>query len=350
VPDFVLFLIVLSVLILGHEFGHFLAAKLSKVKVEEFGIGFPPKLLTLFDAWGTKFTLNWIPLGGFVRPAGENDPSVPDGLAGSSKRARAFILLAGPLANVLLALVAFTLAFRFTAPDTQRVLISSVAESGPAQSADVQVGDLILQVDDEPVDGFRSMQAAIAERVGTPTTITLLRDGREITIDLIPRENPPEGEGPIGVILGHPVMQTTWPQAFTEGVRLLGLQVDGLVHLPGRLISGEATSEEARVSGLKGIHDMLAWANSVDEASNQGPFLTLNLVGFISVGLAMANLLPFPALDGGRLMFVLIELVLGRRIKPRYEGLAHAIGFAILLALMVYVNLQDFVNPINLPR
>lgn len=349
-PDFVLFVIVLSVLILGHEFGHFLAAKISKVRVDEFGIGFPPRLLTLFEAWGTKFTLNWIPLGGFVRPAGENDPSVPDGLAAANKRVRAFVLIAGPLANVLLAMVVFTVAFRYTAPDTERVLISGVAEGGPAQAAGIQVGDLVEEVDDEPIHGFESMQVAISERVGTPTTLTLLREGDEFSVQVVPRRDPPEGEGPVGVILGHPVKESTWSQAVSESVQLFRMQVDGLVHLPGRLLRGEASSEEARVSGLKGIHDMLAWANSVDQATNQGPFLTLNLVGFISVGLAMANLLPFPALDGGRLMFVLIELVIGKRIKPRYEGLAHAIGFAILLALMVYINLQDFVNPINLPR
>jgi regulator of sigma E protease len=105
---------------------------------------------------------------------------------------------------------------------------------------------------------------------------------------------------------------------------------------------------ETRVSGLKGIHDMLAWASSIDRSA-QRPFLTLNLIGVISTGLALANLLPFPALDGGRLMFVLFEVVFRRRISPRYEGLAHAIGFTLLLALMIYINLQDFINPIPLP-
>ena len=125
-------------------------------------------------------------------------------------------------------------------------------------------------------------------------------------------------------------------------------QVIGILQLPGRLISGEASQEEARISGLKGIHDMLAWASAVDRSSER-PFITMNIIGVISLGLALANLLPIPALDGGRLMFVFIEAVIGRRISPKFEGLAHAIGFAFLLLLMVYFNLQDFINPISLP-
>jgi regulator of sigma E protease len=99
---------------------------------------------------------------------------------------------------------------------------------------------------------------------------------------------------------------------------------------------------------LKGIYDMLGWASSIDRTSEL-PFITMNLVGVISVGLALANLLPFPALDGGRLMFVLFELIFRRKISPQLEGYAHAIGFAILIILMIYINLQDFVNPIQLP-
>ena len=106
--DFLLFAFVLGALIIGHELGHFIAARLTKVKVDEFGLGFPPRLATLFRAGGTKFTVNAIPLGGFVRPAGEDDPTVEGGLAGANKRTRAAVLIAGPLANVLLAILAFS--------------------------------------------------------------------------------------------------------------------------------------------------------------------------------------------------------------------------------------------------
>ncbi len=129
----------------------------------------------------------------------------------------------------------------------------------------------------------------------------------------------------------------------------MAFQLENLVLLPSRLIRGDLAPEEARVSGLKGMYDMFAWAGQIDRDA-QRPFLTLNLMGIISIGLAFANLLPFPALDGGRLAFVAFEVVFRRRVAPRHEGLAHAVGFVLLLILMAYVNLQDFTDPLVLPR
>ncbi|MGD8814503.1 MAG: M50 family metallopeptidase [Anaerolineales bacterium] len=347
--DLLLFIAVLAVLILGHEFGHFIAARLCRVPIEEFGIGFPPRLFTLFEAGGTKFTFNLIPLGGFVRPRGEDDPSVPGGLASAPKRVRSAVLLAGPVANVILAFFAFIAAFKFAAPDIERVLITVVETDTPAADAGMLPGDLILSVEDEAIIGISGLQEAILSKAGEETNFTIDRDGQSIEFTLVPRLDHPADQGPIGVVVGNPTMETTWLQAVSLGWEATWSQFDEMIHLPGRLISGEVAPEDARVSGLKGMYDMLAWAGSIDRSA-QRPFLTLNLIGIISIGLAMANLLPFPALDGGRLIFVGIEAVLGRRLSPRYEGLAHAIGFIVLLALMVYINFQDFINPINLPR
>ena len=346
--DILLFIAVLGFLILAHEFGHFLAARLRGVKVEEFGIGFPPRILTLFERNDTKYTLNWIPLGGFVKPAGEDDTEVPDGLAASSKRTRAVVLLAGPAMNVLIAFLAFFIAFKFAAPDAERVLITGVTDGTPGHAAGIVTGDLVLAVNDVPIDGFDRMVESVSENKGQSITIVLLRDGKSNTVVLIPREEYPDGQGPIGVTLGYPVRQVGWIEASGMSVDSMLLQVNALMRLPGRLLSGEATPEEARVSGLKGIHDMLSWASAIDRSS-QRPFVTLNIIGVISLGLAIANLLPIPALDGGRLTFVALEAIVGRRISPQFQGYAHAIGFAILLALMVYFNVQDFINPITLP-
>jgi regulator of sigma E protease len=348
-PDFLLFVLILAALILGHELGHFVAARAGKVRVDEFGIGFPPRLATLFRAGGTRFTINAIPLGGFVRPAGEDDPDIPNGLAGSSKRTRAAVLIGGPLANVLIAFLAFTAAYRFAAPDFNRTLISSVAEGSPAEAAGLLPGDIILSVHDQAVTSLDTLQQAIADSLGKLTTITVERAGVRLQFELTPRASPPEGQGPIGIVTGNPRLPVTWPQAVGMGADSIRVQFRELVHLPARLIQGQVAAEEARLTGLKGMHDMLAWARDVDRSA-QRPFLTLTLIGVISTGLALANLLPIPALDGGRLMFVAFEAIFGRRISPRYEGLAHAIGFALLLALMLYVNIQDFVNPISLPR
>jgi regulator of sigma E protease len=349
VSDFILFVVVLATLIIGHELGHFIASKLTGVKVKEFGIGYPPRILTLFELKGTKYTLNWIPFGGFNLPEGEDDPSVPGGFAGASKLVRTVILVAGPAANIFLAFLAFLLAYKFSAPDFERVQVIQVVEGTPAAETGIMTGDIILRVDDQQIIGSDSMVAAVKSRIGIPIEIELLRGEQVITVVVTPREQYPSDQGPVGVTLGHPVKPMSWVEAAKIGIENIGLQVNAIIRLPGRLISGTASPEETRISGLKGIHDLLAWANSIDRSA-QRPFLTLNMIGMISTGLALANLIPLPALDGGRLMFILIETVFRRRISPRYEGLVHAIGFTLLLALMIYFNLQDFVNPITLPK
>ncbi len=344
-----LFVAVLAVLIFGHELGHFLAAKATGVVVEEFGFGFPPRLATLFYYRGTRFTLNAIPLGGFVRPAGEDDPDVPGGLASASKRVRTAVLVAGPLANVLLAFVAFTAAYKFAAPDPSKVIITTVDTGSPAEQAGLQADDLILTADSQAVDGFDTLQSIVNDHLGQPISLTLDRHGQTVEATLIPRTNPPPDEGPIGITLGNPSKAEPLAEAVRLGWDSTATQVTMIVRLPARLMEGQIQPSQARVSGLKGMYDMLAWAGRIDR-NTQRPFLTLNLIGVISIGLAIANLLPFPALDGGRLMFVAYEAIAGRRIAPRYEGLAHAIGFAVLLIVMLYVNFQDFVNPIALPH
>jgi regulator of sigma E protease len=348
VPDFLLFIIVLGTLLLCHELGHFIAAKLTRVRVDEFGIGFPPRLISLFEAGGTKFTLNLIPLGGFNRIAGEDDPEVTDGLAAASKRVRVFVLSAGSLANVFLGFAAFVLAFKFAAPDIERVIIADVVPAAPADEAGIQVGDLVESVDDQPINSFETMVDAIQNRPNDTVRIVVERDDQKLTFELAPRTEYPADQGPIGVVLGHPALETSWLSATRMGGESIVMQVDALLRLPARLIQGTAEPEETRISGLKGIHDMLAWANDIDRSAHR-PFLTLNLIGVISVGLALANLLPFPALDGGRLLFVFAELILGRRIPPKFEAIIHTIGFAFLLVLMIYINLKDFTNPISLP-
>lgn len=347
--DIVLFAGVLAVLIVGHELGHLLGAKLTGVPVEEFGIGFPPRLVTLFQAGGTRFTLNLIPLGGFVRPAGEDDPDVPNGLASAPKRVRAIVLVAGPLANIILAFFAFTAAYKFAAPDPTRVLITEVTPATPAAAAALMPGDIVQSADGQPIDSFEDLQAVVAEHLGQPLNLTVLRDGQPVQIEVVPRQDYPDDQGPIGIVLGYPTRQVGMLQAIELGAQSTWVQFREILRLPGRLIAGTIDQGETRVSGLKGMYDMLVWAGEIDRDA-QRPFLTLNLIGIISTGLALANLLPIPALDGGRLMFVAFEALIGRRIPPRHEGLAHLVGFALILALMVYINLQDFVNPINLPR
>ena len=242
--DFLLFVVVLGTLIIGHELGHFIASKLSGVKVKEFGIGYPPRILTLFELKGTKYTLNWIPFGGFNLPEGEDDPSVPGGFAGASKRVRTAVLLAGPAANILLAFLAFSLAFRFSAPDFERVQVIQVVEGTPADLGKILTGDIILSVGDQPITGTETMVDAVKSRIGMLTEITLLRDGREVTVEVTPREKYPSNQGPVGVTLGHPAKTMSWSEAAKIGLENIGLQVNAILRLPGRLISGTASPED----------------------------------------------------------------------------------------------------------
>jgi regulator of sigma E protease len=212
----------------------------------------------------------------------------------------------------------------------------------------LEAGDLVLRADGTTISSVDILRQVIADNLGLPLTLTVLRGGQEISAQLTPRAEPPPGEGPIGVTLGNPVRQVSTVEALSQGWRSTTEHFLQVLRLPGQWIRGELLPEETRITGLKGMYDLLAWAGEVDRAA-QRPFVTLSFIGFLSASLALANLLPIPALDGGRLLFLGMEIVLGRRISPRYEGWAHAIGYALLLGLMLYVNFQDFLNPLPLP-
>jgi regulator of sigma E protease len=232
----------LVALIIVHELGHFIAARSFKVEVEEFGIGFPPRLLTLFTIWGTKFTLNAIPLGGFVRPKGENDPNVPGGLAHASPWVRLVVLVSGPLANLLVAAILYTTIFsRMGSPDTTQVQIVDVAANSPAAMANLQPGDMILTVNNQEVTSTDTLSSLIAANLGEPTTITYERGGETGEITVLPRPNPPAGEGAIGIVMGNPTRSVGWFDALPAGTAAVYYHSRALLELPFNLIRGEVS-------------------------------------------------------------------------------------------------------------
>ena len=196
---FIEFVASLAILIIIHELGHFLASKLFKVEVEEFGIGFPPRLVTIFKAGGTIFSLNAIPLGGFVRPKGENDPTVEGGLAAAKPLVRIAVFLAGPLANILTAVILYSIIFvRIGAPDPSRaneVLINVVAQNSPASAAGLLAGDVITKVNGQEIDSTDKLHDLVYANLGQEMIFTYRRDGQEAEVKLTPRANPPQGEG-----------------------------------------------------------------------------------------------------------------------------------------------------------
>lgn len=347
------FFIVLTPIILVHELGHFIAARLSNIRIEEFGLGFPPRAMKLGEKNGTVYSLNWIPLGGFVRPAGEDDPSVPDGLAAASKRARFFVLSAGAGANFLMAVVVFWIAFMIGTP-IMAASVGDVNPASPALAAGLREGDVILEVNGTSVvgDNSQAIGEIMSQNAGQPVAVTVERDGDLVTLEVVPRrpgEYNPAVEGPIGVGLVYvPTGErlTFGPvEAAVNSVQSVWRIISLTVRVPAMLISGEISASEARPVSVVGISQIAGQAAEVS-VSNQNLFPVLNMVAFISVALGFTNLLPIPALDGGRILFVLIEAVRGRRIEPEREGMVHVVGMIFLLSLMVLMIVQDIVNPI----
>ena len=363
-----IFIVVFAGVVFVHELGHFLVARLLKVEVEEFGFGLPPRILTLFHWRGTEFTLNWLPIGGFVRPRGENDPNVPGGLAAAPPWTRLGVLFAGPFMNLLLGVAAFALLFfQIGVPDYTQVQINDVLPGSPAAQADIQVNDIVLTVNGAAVDGPNQLHDMIYANLDKPVDLTLRRGTGTVSVTATPLSSRLQDQGALGISMG-PVMVHSGSviQSLKYGSLAVYGQTRALILLPAQIFRGQVSPEDSRFVGLKGIYDLFGQAVSRDvqsreptSASPSAPaaaqtptFFTLQLIAILTVSLGVLNLFPFPALDGGRILFVLPELLLRRRVPPQFENVVNAVGMALLLAFMVYVNVMDFVSPavINLPK
>jgi regulator of sigma E protease len=343
------FLIVLTPIVLVHELGHFWAARLSNIRVEEFGFGLPPRAVKLAERNGTIFSLNWIPLGGFVRPAGEDDPSIPGGLASASKRARLFVLAAGAGANFILAIVLFWIALMIGTP---AVAVSYVNEGSPAMEAGLLPNDAILEINGEKIYNANILVDTVYQLAGQPVELLISRNGVQQTVTLTPRrpeEYNAATDGPLGIGLamtssGERVQRNPLDAALGS-VQFMWEYVSLYGRLPSMLMRGEITPQEARPVSIVGISQIAGQAAETS-ASSGNLFPILSMTAFISVALGLTNLLPIPALDGGRILFVLIEAVRGRRVEPEREGMVHIIGMLVLLGLMALLIVQDIINPI----
>ena len=362
VLTWIVFILAFGGMVLIHEFGHFIAARLCGIEVEEFGIGLPtPGALTLFTWQGTRFTLNWLPLGGFVRPKGENDPNIPGGLASASPWKRLVVLFAGPMMNLLAAVIIYSIIFnRVGVPDTTKVLIASVSPESPAAAAGLQDGDIFVSGNGQPIASYDELRQIIDANVDKPIDFVVNRHGQQVELTATPEMNKTEKRAMIGVGLGVPFKpRASVGETLGLGVQYTGYSVRALISLPAQLLRGTVSAEQGRIIGLKGIYDVLQQSVSHDvEASNGGgdtvpsptnpvdqPVRTLELLASLTISLGVFNLFPFPALDGGRIIFVLPELIFRRRVSPQVENFVHGMGMAVLLLFMLYVNIMDFINP-----
>jgi len=352
---FLEFVASIAALIIIHELGHFVVAKLFKVEVEEFGIGFPPRILPLFKLGGTLFSLNAIPFGGFVRPKGENDPTVEGGLAAAKPLVRIAVFLGGPAANILTAILLYTVIFiRIGMPDPARanqVLINAVTKDSPAYVAGLQAGDIITKVNDQEIDSTDKLHNIVYANLGKELTFDYLRGGQAGEVKLTPRANPPAGEGAIGIVMGTPTIALNPIVAFPAGINATYEHGKALFGAVGQMFQGKSPGGEARLVGYKGMFDIYENVR-VSDASSGYP-AGVSVLGFltsITISLGLLNLLPVPAVDGGRILFALPDLLFRKRIPQKYENVINAIGFTLLLILLLVVNLQDFINPIQIPK
>jgi regulator of sigma E protease len=337
-----IFLGILAVLILAHELGHFATAKAFGIKVEEFGLGFPPRLFGI-KRGETLYSLNAIPLGGFTKMAGEEDPKVERSLASKSVGTRVIVLSAGSIMNFLLPILLFAIAFMVPHDiATGDVLVAEVAPSSPAAAAGIETGDTILSLNDEPVKSIGDLHIYTQLNLGKEVNL-VVRHSNEIIeeVQLIPRWKPPPGEGAMGVTVSMPeVTITRQSYPFWEAIPLgISECIDTFVLFKNEILKWFIGATPVQVTGPVGI------AQLTGEVAQAGLSPLLLFAGFISINLAIINILPLPALDGGRIVFVLLGWIRrGKRISPQTEGLVHAIGFAILIAAMIAITYQDIIR------
>jgi regulator of sigma E protease len=337
-----IFILVLSILVLVHEFGHYWVAKRNGIWVEEFGFGLPPRVFGK-KIGETIYSVNLFPFGGFVRLHGENEEGISKpnrAFSGKSKKVRFAIVIAGVVMNFLLAVFAFAIVYSFSGipRDMGFVKVVDIAAGSPAQSGGVVVGDVIKKVDGVEVKTVDEFVKKVEEKKGKKTFVELENDKRLI---LSPRETPPEGEGPLGVVITTteiyfpPVWQRPFLgiyYGFKDAIFWGETVIKGFASIVTSLFKGVVPQDIAGPVGIFAV---------TSEAAKIGVIALINFIGILSVNLAILNVLPFPALDGGRLLFIAIEGIIGKKVLPKVESAIHSVGMIILLLLLLAVTAHD---------
>jgi regulator of sigma E protease len=357
------FLFVLSLVVFFHELGHFLVARWCGVRILVFSIGFGPELLGFHDRHGTRWKISAIPLGGYVRFFGdENAASVPDTarLAGmdEGERAQSFmfqpvakraaIVVAGPLANFLLAIVIFSAIFMLYGKQTLSARVDSVQPDSPAAAAGFQPGDVVVAIDGNPIDSFAEMQRIVSDSAGETLDITIIRDGVQLVLKATPQlKEVKDGFGNVHRIgiLGisrsmEPgdlkVQPLAPPQAVWMGLQETWFVVDRTLSYIAGVVVGREPADQ--LGGPIRIAQMSGQVASI------GFVALIHLAAVLSVSIGLLNLFPIPLLDGGHLLFYSIEAARGRPLSERAQELGFRIGFAIVIMLMIFATFNDIVH------
>jgi regulator of sigma E protease len=377
------FLIILSLLVLIHEAGHFFVAKLFGIKVEEFGYGLPPR------AWGKKigetlYSINWLPFGGFVKLYGEDEAGsgsikvkksalptedIDRAFFSRSVPQRAAVVVAGVVMNALLAVLIYYVflgmsGFKTELPllgdyhffgveqkNVSQIIINGIQKDSPAAKARIPEGSKVTSINGQQFTSAAAFSTFIAAHKGK--TITLAWQNLQTNATgqavLIPRINPPKGQGALGISfypLDTAVLSYSSPSekifsGFVHPANLMLYQFDVLKKIIGVSVK-QKTAEplSGAVSGPVGIYNVVGMMVAIPDTKERILQL-LNLTGLLSLSLAFFNVLPIPALDGGRLFFIIIEGITRKKVSPKFESMAHTVGMAVLLTLIILVTFKD---------
>lgn len=353
----IIFLIILSALVLVHEAGHFFVAKYFGIRVDEFGLGYPPKAKKLFSWRGTDFTLNWLPFGGFVKIFGENYDETPnpvissrnDSFLNKNRGIQSAVLVSGVIGNFIFAWFLISLGFMIGMPTPEglslpvtdsHTVITEVMPDSPAQSAGLKSGDIIMSFSGLSSVSPENIMQFINES-SEPVEVTVSRGSKTIIKTISPTEGIVEGKKAIGIGMDNVgIAKLSFGRSIIEGFSFtVQLTKATAVALGGFIVSafvGEADlSQVTGPVGLVGI---------VGDVSALGFVYLISLTALISINLAIINLLPFPALDGGRLLFVIIETIRRKAIPVKIFNALNNIGFGILIILMLLVTFRDIMH------
>lgn len=385
------FIVILGILIFVHELGHFVTARRNGIKASEFGFGFPPRLIGfqyLYEngkrkkwriVWGghdgddpnekkdlaeahekkftggTIYSINWIPLGGFVKIKGEDGGNKDDGdsFAGKSAWVRTKVLAAGVAMNFVLAWVLISIVFMIGAPQAveeaenvsaTKIQISDILPETPAQLAGLQIGDEIVKNQKNPVgeavklSNVEDVQNYIKNNAGKELDLAIIRGDQTLSIKITPRISAPEGQGLLGVNLAQTaIIKYSVPKALWEGLKTTGNLILAILVALGGIIKSlfMGNGVGADVAGPVGI------AVLTKQVTGLGLVYILQFAALLSINLGIINILPIPALDGGRILFVLIEKIKGKPVSQKIEQAFHSIGFLLLILLLVLVTFKD---------
>lgn len=362
----IIFIIVLFSIVLIHEYGHFIVAKRNNIRVDEFGIGFPPKAISLGKRGETEFTLNWLPLGGFVKIFGESaeniDPNSPDAkrsLTYASKWTQAKVVFAGPLFNLLLAWLLFMITFMigtFVSPDDAKynqyiretnTRITYVSPEGPAEQAGLASGDILTSIKGKngvtTVTDAEDVKEALANLSKEPIVLTVEQGKVQKEISVTPTQGVLEDPSQYGLGIGYETLgEARLPihKAFIEGAihtwEVSKQLVVFVVDLISKSIQGEAPKDA--LTGPIGVAKIVGGAAEISFS------YLLTIAAFISINLGIINLIPFPALDGGRLFILGLEAITQKRFTQKTVAIIHNIGFVILIGLMVLITYKDIIR------